>query len=292
MDSTSYEKLSKILASMKKDLGNLEKFMEEFNPVPVKHENVEGEKAIETPQTPKRPARELTVPGAPERPPKKVTKKAKKTEDSDENLTSTAPVEKVAKNTDNGTRTLGRDSKQNPTRATIIEQFGLVEGDDKKAFEKAFDKARKMVVKYINELTDEEYDNGDDIKFIIACAEKVNGKKQEVVDIVTLTIDELSKLKLTEDTEKGPGVYWDSANGRPVTGPARDVESEDLVEVKHNGTEYLVDVATSRVYDVDEKFLGFAGFYPFDDDAFETVVCKDKTNFVTDGGYVLGKVVS
>ena len=232
MDAKSYAQLRDIVNS-------LEEFMDTYKPTD------------EIPSTPVRAKKEKKAPGAPAR------KKAK-TEDVEEttSASSTANIEE-AKNTD-GVRRLNKLMKNSPIRKCLIEEFGLAE-DDKKGI----DKAREKVNKYMSSLSDEDYDKGDEFKFVKECAAKERGEVMEEKDILSLTIEELSKLTLTEDAEAGKGIYLDGK--RRVTGPQRNAETEDLEERTIDDVTYLVDTATKRVYSADneETFLGYSGFGTF-----------------------------
>lgn len=90
-------------------------------------------------------------------------------------------------------------------------------------------------------------------------------KKKEETEPVQLSIEELQDLDL--DVGDKPGKFWDSKNGRFVTGPDEDPE-EDLTDQKFEGKLYAVGAKTYRVYlgaSKDESFKGYAGVANFKD---------------------------
>jgi hypothetical protein len=85
-------------------------------------------------------------------------------------------------------------------------------------------------------------------------------------DAVVLTIEELQHIK---DLDAGdtPGVYWDSASGRNVTGPASDPD-EEMKDVIFEGDLYTIGQTTYRVYQgasAKNSFKGYAGVANFKD---------------------------
>jgi len=128
-------------------------------------------------------------------------------------------------------------------------------GEDKKAFENA----KKMLKKYLEGLSDEEFDTKTKDEHVQAwLAAKNETKAEEPVVAHVLTLAELRDLK--DLAETGPGMYWHPESGRNVTGPAAS-EEEGLDEIK----EYLVGETTKRVYNDAEVFLGYAGIGKFKD---------------------------
>ena len=90
-------------------------------------------------------------------------------------------------------------------------------------------------------------------------------KKKEETEPVQLSIEELQDLDL--DVGDKPGKFWDSKNGRFVTGPDEDPE-EDLTDQKFEGKLYAVGAKTYRVYlgaSKDDSFKGYAGVANFKD---------------------------
>lgn len=88
----------------------------------------------------------------------------------------------------------------------------------------------------------------------------LEAKTPEAEPVVTLTREELAKLKMVVATEK-PEVLWDPTAKRHVKGPARD-DDEDVNVVKFKGKEYVVGDKTGRVYEVKDEgdvFMGFKG---------------------------------
>jgi hypothetical protein len=88
----------------------------------------------------------------------------------------------------------------------------------------------------------------------------LEAKTPEVEPVVSVTREELVKLKLVVATEK-PEVLWDPAAKRHVKGPAMD-EDEDMTEVDFKKKKYVVGDKTGRVYEVKDEgdiFVGFKG---------------------------------
>jgi hypothetical protein len=178
-------------------------------------------------------------------PTKKVAKLAPVEEDKP------AAVKVAAKNTD-GKRDITFGVKDAQTKA-IKAGLGLPDGKLSDEQTKQFGKDKLNVKKYINELSDEDFDAktivdhiGDWLKI------KNETKAEEPLTFDILTIEELKGMKDLVET-KQVGIYWHPETGRHVTGPAVDSE-EGLDEVG----DYLVGENTKRVFDKDEKFLGFA----------------------------------
>jgi len=128
-------------------------------------------------------------------------------------------------------------------------------GEDKKAFENA----KKMLKKYLEGLSDEEFDTKTKDEHVQAwLAAKNETKAEEPVVAHVLTLAELRDLK--DLAETGPGMYWHPESGRNVTGPA-ELKDEEYIEVD----DHLVGETTKRVYNDAEVFLGYAGIGKFKD---------------------------
>jgi hypothetical protein len=90
-------------------------------------------------------------------------------------------------------------------------------------------------------------------------------KKKEETAPVQLSIEELQELDL--DVGDKAGKFWDSKNGRFVTGPDEDPD-EALTDQKFEGKLYSVGAKTYRVYygaSKDSSFKGYAGVANFKD---------------------------
>jgi hypothetical protein len=88
----------------------------------------------------------------------------------------------------------------------------------------------------------------------------LEAKTPDVEPVVTVTLEELTKLKLVVATAE-PEVLWDPAAKRHVKGPAMD-EDEDMTEVDFKKKKYVVGDKTGRVYEVKDEgdvFVGFKG---------------------------------
>jgi hypothetical protein len=130
---------------------------------------------------------------------------------------------------------------------------------------KMSDKNRKEFVQYINDLTRDDYvvkTMGEHMLEFI----KMTLKPSVASDgIVTLEIKDILKLKYIVDGY-GPGIFWDFANKRFITGPAE--ADEDAEDVEFNGMTYAVGTTTKRVYlpnDDGDVFEGFVGVGKFKD---------------------------
>lgn len=127
------------------------------------------------------------------------------------------------------------------------------------------DKNRKEFVQYINDLTRDDYvvkTMGEHMLEFI----KMTLKPSVASDgIVTLEIKDILKLKYIVDGY-GPGIFWDFANKRFITGPAE--ADEDAEDIEFNGVTYAVGTTTKRVYlpnDDGDVFEGFVGVGKFTD---------------------------
>lgn len=158
--------------------------------------------------------------------------------------------------------------------------------------DKEFDKSKKEFIKYVDDMTDDQFsaksltdhmkdfvnhDNKPVEKEKPKKTKKAASKKEEkeelqpptnVATIHDVTHQELQKIKLIS-TPAGPknGVYWDGDTGRWVRGPDAD-ENEDLVEMGHKLKTYMVGEKSGRIYeDQDGKdvFQGFVGVGEFKD---------------------------
>jgi hypothetical protein len=130
-------------------------------------------------------------------------------------------------------------------------------GDDKKGFENA----KKTINKNYEAMSREEQNAKTNDEHVAAWLKlKTEPKAEEPLTFDILSIEELKDMEgLTKDEDKAPGMYWHQETGRFVTGPAASSE-EGLDEVG----DYLIGETTKRVYDKDEKFLGFAGMFKFE----------------------------
>jgi hypothetical protein len=130
-------------------------------------------------------------------------------------------------------------------------------GDDKKGFENA----KKTINKNYEAMSREEQNAKTNDEHVAAWLKlKTEPKAEEPMTFDILSIEELKDMEgLTKDEDKAPGMYWHQETGRFVTGPAASSE-EGLDEVG----DYLIGETTKRVYDKDEKFLGFAGMFKFE----------------------------
>lgn len=166
------------------------------------------------------------------------------------------------------------------------------------ADEKEFDKLKKEFVKYLNDLTEEDYHKDtkthpDRMKdFANLKAPKKEDKKEEKpVEKKTMweemthetpndppcspaminAVDDIEDMRTNEFliTVKGSpeGVFWDGKNGRWIRGPPA-VEDEDLVEKKFKGETYDVGEQSGRIYQTvnnRDVLLGYVGVGKFRD---------------------------
>lgn len=164
--------------------------------------------------------------------------------------------------------------------------------------DKTLEKLKKEFVKYINELTEEDYkkdtkshtDRMNDFAAIKYPPAKKAETKEEKPHKKTMweemnshetptdppsnvaTIHEVKDIEELQNNEflvevKGSpdGVYWDGKNGRWIKG-LRPVDNEDLIEVKFNGKEYNVGEKSLIVYletDNRDMFMGYCGVGKF-----------------------------
>jgi hypothetical protein len=127
------------------------------------------------------------------------------------------------------------------------------------------DKSRKDFVKYANDLTRDDYvvkTMGEHMLDFI----RMTLKPEVASDtIVTLELNDIIKLKHIVDGY-APGIFWDFANKRFITGPAET--DEDAEDVEFNAMTYAVGTTTKRVYipnDDGDVFEGFVGVGKFKD---------------------------
>ena len=120
-------------------------------------------------------------------------------------------------------------------------------------------KEKKEFVKYVNELTDDDFfpkPLADHMRDYAAMC-----TKPPVNDTVTaLTHEQLRKRKNLTAGHK-VGVFWDADAKEFVTGPDEDGD-EDMTEVNFDGMDYVVGENTGRVYIVDstgggDAFVGY-----------------------------------
>ena len=125
------------------------------------------------------------------------------------------------------------------------------------------DAHRKSFLKYINSFTLDEY-LGNTICEHMVNFIKMTLKPTDVLDsVATLDIKDILNLKHIVDGY-GPGIFWDFANKRFITGPAE--ADEDAEDVEFNDTTYAVGTTTKRVYlpnDDGDVFEGFVGVGKF-----------------------------
>jgi len=225
--------LSKMLAEMKKVVE------------PVANAGAGSAEKPVTPAKAKRGAAKKTdAPSAPVKGKKQVAKVAAAEEEKPVAVKAAA-----AKNTD------GKREFAFAAGASHTKLLKEAMGEDKKAFENA----KKMLKKYLEGLSDEEFDTKTKDEHVQAwLAAKNETKAEEPVVAHVLTLAEPRDLQ--DLAETGPGMYWHPETGRNVTGPAAS-EEEGLDEIK----EYLVGETTKRVYNDAEVFLGYAGIGKFKD---------------------------
>lgn len=227
------DELSKMLAEMKKVVE------------PVANAGAGSAEKPVTPAKAKRGAAKKTdAPSAPVKGKKQVAKVVAAEEEKPVAVKAAA-----AKNTD------GKREFAFAAGASHTKLLKEAMGEDKKVFENA----KKMLKKYLEGLSDEEFDTKTKDEHVQAwLAAKNETKAEEPVVAHVLTLAELRDLK--DLAETGPGMYWHPESGRNVTGPAASDE-EGLDEIK----EYLVGETTKRVYNDAEVFLGYAGIGKFKD---------------------------
>ena len=147
------------------------------------------------------------------------------------------------------------------------------------------DKLKKEFVKYIDDLTDDDFrkdglaDHMRAFAKLKSDAEKPEDKPAEpnAADIAGVgggagspANQEAVKVTLKELQDKNVATvaadkYWDPEEGRMITGPAHD-DDEDFSEVKFEGVDLVVGDKTGRVYEAREEgdfFCGFVGVGKF-----------------------------
>jgi hypothetical protein len=127
------------------------------------------------------------------------------------------------------------------------------------------DAHRKDFVKYINDLTRDDYivkTMGEHMTdYIHMTTKPTTGPVDN--GVVTLELKEILLLKHIVDGY-GPGIFWDFANKRFITGPAET--DEDAEDADFNEKTYAVGTITRRVYlpnDDGDVFVGFVGLGQF-----------------------------
>jgi hypothetical protein len=164
--------------------------------------------------------------------------------------------------------------------------------------EKDFDKLKKEFVKYLNDLTDEDYQKDTkghpermkdfvalkapkaEEKKVVAGKAKADPKKKTMWEEMNThetptsapsnaavfhevkDIEELRNNEFIVPVEGSPdGVFWDGKNGRWFQWPAH-VEDEDLDKVKYHGVVYNVGKQSLRVFkdNDDDESYSFVGF--------------------------------
>jgi len=127
------------------------------------------------------------------------------------------------------------------------------------------DANRKDFVKYINELTRDDYivkTIGEHMTDYIHMITKPTAGPAEN-GIVTLELKDILLLKHIVDGY-GPGIFWDFANKRFITGPSET--DEDAEDAEFNDKTYAVGTITRRIYipsDDGDVFAGFVGLGQF-----------------------------
>ena len=210
---------------------------------PIKEEPVANAGAGKEPVTPIKVAKTKTeTPSAPVKGKKAVVK----TEPEE-----IKPVVKTteAKNTD-GKREIAFPATASHTKAL---KEGLNNPDTKQ-----FTKDKQNFKKYCEGLTDSEWDDSTIDEHVENWLKLKNEPKaEEPLTFDILSIEELKGMKGLTET-KTVGIYWHPETGRHVTGQTDSEEGLDEVG------DHLVGENTKRVYDKDEKFLGFAGIGKFE----------------------------
>jgi ATP-dependent exoDNAse (exonuclease V) beta subunit len=161
------------------------------------------------------------------------------------------PVAKAAeaKNTD-GKREIAFPVTASHTKAL---KEGLKNPDTKQ-----FTKDKQSFKKYCESLADSDWDAKNLDEHVADWLKlKTEPKAEEPITFDILSIGELKEMKGLTET-KTVGIYWHPETGRHVTGQTDSEEGLDEVG------DYLVGENTKRVYDNDEKFLGFAGIGKFE----------------------------
>jgi hypothetical protein len=127
------------------------------------------------------------------------------------------------------------------------------------------DSQRKEFVKYINDLTRDDYivkTMGEHMAdYIYITTKPTTGPVEN--GVVTLELKDILLLKHIVDGY-GPGIFWDFANKRFITGPTET--EEDAEDVEFNEKMYAVGTTTRRVYipnDDGDVFVGFVGLGQF-----------------------------
>lgn len=123
---------------------------------------------------------------------------------------------------------------------------------------KQFTKDKQSFKKYCESLSDSDWDNSTIDEHVENWLKLKNEPKaEEPLTFDILSIEELKGMKGLTET-KTVGIYWHPETGRHVTGQTDSEEGLDEVD------DHLVGENTKRVYDKDEKFLGFAGIGKFE----------------------------
>lgn len=189
----------------------------------------------------------------------------------------------TSKDEEKSTKRIGRMTQTlaNKLKAELV-KVGVEFSDNEK---KEFDKFKKELVSYIDDLTGDDFTAKGLEKHIEDFANLHRPITTTIVDekkhnkgssnaasntnIPTLTLKELQSIETIATPSGGEkGVYWDADEGRHVRGPIQ--EDEELVEIGFGKKTYMVGEITGRVYEesADEGpdvFQGFVGVGVFRD---------------------------
>ena len=205
---------------------------------------------------------------------KQEAKEAKASAPKEEKKTKPAPAK--AEKKDTGEKRIKRMS---PTLATQLKKC-LDEAKIEHSDAKVFDGLKKEFVKFIDDLTEEDFtrkslpDHMRDFASLKSDTHEETKKEDEETTSAAPTVLTINDLKSLED--KGTlinlpgdshtnGVYFDSKKGQIVTGPEEN-EGEDFEEVTFEGSKYVVGEMAGRVYeptDGADRFVGFLGIGKF-----------------------------
>lgn len=125
------------------------------------------------------------------------------------------------------------------------------------------DKLKKEFVKYVDELTDDDFrkdslaDHMRAFAKIKAPAPEVENEDSTVHQLPVSDLQSISVLTAVETT----GHFWDADNGRMVTGPLEDEDEDFSDPIDFDNKKYIVGEKTSRVYEVRVDGDVFAGFF-------------------------------
>jgi hypothetical protein len=125
------------------------------------------------------------------------------------------------------------------------------------------DKLKKEFVKYVDELTEDDF-RKDSLADHMRAFAKIKAPEpeddKEESTIHQLPVSDLKSISVLTSVET-TGHFWDADNGRMVTGPLEDEDEDFSDPIDFDGKKYIIGEKTSRVYEVRDDGDVFAGFF-------------------------------